>query len=51
LLFGLIAPHELTGFGGRCDAMLFCRDVKFNSPNKPAARKEIRRGTFRRGTQ
>jgi glycerophosphoryl diester phosphodiesterase len=27
------ALHDLTGFEGRCDAILFCRDIKFVPPN------------------
>jgi hypothetical protein len=28
-----IALHDLTGFEGRCDAVLFCSDAKFAPPN------------------
>lgn len=28
-----IALHDLTGFEGRCDAVLFCKDVKFLPPD------------------
>jgi hypothetical protein len=31
-----IALHDLTGFDGRCDAILFCADAKFTPPGKPA---------------
>ena len=29
-----IALHDLTGFEGRCDAILFCRDLDFQPPNE-----------------
>jgi len=29
-----IALHDLTGFEGRCDAIVFSRDDKFEAPNK-----------------
>ena len=28
-----VALHDLTGFEGRCDALLFCRDLQFSPPN------------------
>ena len=28
-----VALHDLTGFEGRCDAVLFCRDTKFIPPD------------------
>ena len=28
-----VALHDLTGFEGRCDAVLFCSDAKFQPPN------------------
>ena len=28
-----LALHDLTGFEGRCDALLFCADAKFTPPN------------------
>ena len=28
-----VALHDLTGFEGRCDALLFCADGKFTPPN------------------
>ncbi len=31
-----ISLHDLTGFDGRCDAILFCSDAKFAPPEKPA---------------
>ena len=31
-----VALHDLTGFEGRCDAILFCRDLSFTPPNEPA---------------
>lgn len=30
-----IALHDLTGFNGRCDAILFSRDSSFTPPNDP----------------
>ena len=32
-----IALHDLTGFEGRCDAVLFSRDLSFIPPNEPKA--------------
>ena len=31
-----ISLHDLSGFDGRCDAILFCSDAKFAPPEKPA---------------
>jgi hypothetical protein len=28
-----LALHDLTGFEGRCDAVLFCRDLEFHPPD------------------
>jgi hypothetical protein len=41
-----IALHDLTGFEGRCDAILFSRDLQFTPPNDAAALKEFRRVTL-----
>ena len=30
-----VALHDLTGFEGRCDAILFCKDAAFVPPSKP----------------
>jgi len=30
-----IALHDLTGFEGRCDAILFCHDTQWLPPNEP----------------
>ena len=38
-----VALHDLTGFEGRCDAVLFCRDLKFQPPNEIAALTRFRR--------
>ena len=38
-----VVLHDLTGFEGRCDAVLFCRDTKFQPPNKSKALAEFRR--------
>ena len=38
-----LALHDLTGFEGRCDAVLFARDAKFRPPNQ-----EPDMATFRR---
>lgn len=38
-----VALHDLTGFGGRCDALLFCRDPDFTPPNELAALTAFRR--------
>src|SRR5262245_33317570 len=38
-----IALHDLTGFEGRCDAILFCQDLKFQPPNELAALTKFRR--------
>ncbi len=35
--------HDLTGFEGRCDAVLFCSDLNFQPPNEPAALAKFRR--------
>ena len=38
-----IALHDLTGFEGRCDAIVFCPDAAFTPPNEPAALEKFRR--------
>jgi len=37
-----IALHDLTGFEGRCDAIVFCSDRKFQPPNEPAELAQFR---------
>jgi hypothetical protein len=37
-----IALHDLTGFEGRCDAILFCRDTKFVPPDGGPALEALR---------
>ncbi len=41
-----VALHDLTGFEGRCDAIVFCKDVKFTPPNEPAALEKFRRAAL-----
>jgi len=38
-----VSLHDLTGFEGRCDAVLFCRDLSFQPPNERAALAVFRR--------
>ena len=38
-----IALHDLTGFEGRCEAILFCKDTNFQPTNDVAALTEFRR--------
>lgn len=38
-----IALHDLTGFEGRCDAVLFTKDLAFTPPNESAALAQFRR--------
>jgi len=38
-----VALHDLTGFEGRCDAILFCRDLRFQPPNERTALAKFRR--------
>ena len=38
-----IALHDLTGFEGRCDAVLFANDATFQPPNELAALTKFRR--------
>jgi hypothetical protein len=41
-----IALHDLTGFEGRCDAILFCSDLKFQPPNGAADLAQFRRAAL-----
>ncbi len=41
-----IALHDLTGFEGRCDAVLFSKDKAFTPPNELAALTQFRRTTL-----
>ncbi|HEX4085992.1 MAG TPA: FAD-dependent oxidoreductase [Chthoniobacteraceae bacterium] len=38
-----VALHDLTGFEGRCDALLFCKDGAFQPPNDLAGLDRMRR--------
>lgn len=38
-----ISLHDLTGFEGRCEAILFCKDLKFEPTNEKAALAKFRR--------
>lgn len=38
-----VALHDLTGFEGRCDAILFTRDLRFLPPDEGRALNEFRR--------
>ncbi len=38
-----IALHDLTGFEGRCDAVLFCQDLSFRPPDDSSALAALRR--------
>ncbi len=38
-----VALHDLTGFEGRCDAVLFVRDAAFTPPNREPAMSALRR--------
>jgi hypothetical protein len=42
-----IALHDLTGFEGRCDAVLFTRDTHFVPPNQPAELARFRAAQLR----
>lgn len=42
----MIALHDLTGFEGRCDALLFSKDPAFTPPNELAALTKFRRATL-----
>lgn len=39
----VLALHDLTGFEGRCDAIVFTREAKFTPPNADPAMAEFRR--------
>ncbi len=41
-----IALHDLKGFEGRCDAVLFCSDLDFQPPNELAALTRFRRAVL-----
>lgn len=41
-----IALHDLTGFEGRCDAVLFCKDRNFSPPNELSALTQFRRAAL-----
>jgi hypothetical protein len=41
-----LALHDLTGFEGRCDAVLLTTDLDFTPPNAPAALDAFRRKTL-----
>lgn len=41
-----VALHDLTGFEGRCDAILFCPDTHFVPPNELKTLTEFRRKTL-----
>jgi hypothetical protein len=41
-----ISLHDLTGFEGRCDAVLFCKDTAFTPPNEASALARFRRATL-----
>ena len=38
-----VALHDLTGFEGRCDAIVCCKDAVFVPPNEPGALEKFRR--------
>jgi len=38
-----VALHDLTGFEGRCDAIVFCKDAAFTPPNELNALTRFRR--------
>ena len=38
-----VSLHDLTGFEGRCDAILFCKDRQFQPPNDQTALAKFRR--------
>jgi hypothetical protein len=41
-----VALHDLTGFEGRCDAVLFTKNTNFNPPNEGAALARFRRAAM-----
>ena len=38
-----VGLHDLTGFEGRCDAIVFCKDTMFTPPNELATLEKFRR--------
>ena len=41
-----LALHDLTGFEGRCDAIVFCQDLEASLPNSPEALELFRRSAL-----
>lgn len=41
-----VALHDLTGFEGRCDAVLFAREAEFRPPNEKTALARFRRAAL-----
>jgi len=41
-----VALHDLTGFEGRCDAVIFSQDASFNPPHDPAMLTPFRRAAL-----
>ena len=41
-----LALRDLTGFNGRCDAILFSKDLDFVPPNTPEALRDLRRSAL-----
>ena len=41
-----LALHDLTGFDGRCDAIVFCNDLEWTPPNTLSDLNEFRRTTL-----
>ncbi len=41
-----VALHDLTGFEGRCDAIVFCRDAAFTPPDELEALTRFRRAAL-----
>ncbi|HWH68511.1 MAG TPA: FAD-dependent oxidoreductase, partial [Candidatus Sulfotelmatobacter sp.] len=46
-----VALHDLTGFEGRCDAILFSKDVEFRPPNDLAGLTALRQQLLKLPTQ
>ena len=46
-----VALHDLTGFEGRCDAVVFSTDDGFVPPNEEPAMSTFRRGSLRLGDE
>ncbi len=46
-----LALHDLTGFEGRCDAILFTKDLSYTPPHESAALAEWRRQSLGLGDQ